>query len=163
MGKGRGVQTVPPAIQIAAMANRFPTLRLVSRTPARWIGDVIPIDGRRSFRLEVSSVGGGRNVPCVRVLAPRLVNVPGRRQPPHTFGDGTLCLYHTDDFRWDGTQLIAATIVPWACEWCYFYEVWLATGEWLGPQYPHGGSKPTTTIDSPPAIPTRLNDGPRAA
>jgi hypothetical protein len=124
---------------------------------------VIPIDGRRSFRLEVNLVGAGRNVPSVRVLAPRLVNVPGRRQPPHTFGDGTLCLYHTDDFRWDGTQLIAATIVPWACEWCYFYELWVATGEWLGPEYPHSWPKPTATTESGSAKPIRRTGSPRAA
>ena len=162
MGQGRGVQKLSPAIQIAAMENRFPTLRLVGRTPARWIGDIAPIAGGRSFRLEVCSVWGGRNVPRVRVLSPRLVNVPGRRRPPHTFGDGALCLYHTDDSRWDGTQLIAATIIPWACEWCYFYELWLATGEWLGPEYPHDGPKPTAS-ESGSAIPIRRIGSPREA
>jgi len=24
------------------------------------------------------------------------------------------------------------TIVPWACLWLYYYEVWHTTGEWLG-------------------------------
>lgn len=29
-------------------------------------------------------------------------------------------------------MLIANTIVPWAVEWLFFYEVWLVTGEWGG-------------------------------
>ncbi|MDY0295864.1 MAG: hypothetical protein RB296_00975 [Acidobacteriota bacterium] len=29
-------------------------------------------------------------------------------------------------------MIIAKTIVPWASEWLIFYELWLATGEWLG-------------------------------
>lgn len=165
MVKRRGVQPLPPAIQIAAMANRFPTLRLVSKTPARWIGDVVPIEGGRPFTLEVNSVWHRRTNPRVRVFAPKLVNMPGRRLPPHVFDDGTLCLYHTDDFRWDGSQLIAATIVPWACEWCYYYEVWFATGKWMGPEYPHGTPKPRTRREATPTTtPTRSVDGgPKAA
>ena len=30
------------------------------------------------------------------------------------------------------TKLISNTIIPWTIEWLYFYELWLATGEWLG-------------------------------
>lgn len=32
---------------------------------------------------------------------------------------------------------IANTIIPWTIEWLYYYELWLATGEWLG-----GGDHP---------------------
>lgn len=34
-------------------------------------------------------------------------------------------------------KLLADTIIPWTVEWLYFYELWLATGEWLG-----GGEHP---------------------
>ena len=34
---------------------------------------------------------------------------------------------------------IADTIVPWAQEWLYYYEIWLATNEWCG-----GGHIPTS-------------------
>ena len=27
---------------------------------------------------------------------------------------------------------LATTIVPWCSEWLFYYELWLATGEWLG-------------------------------
>jgi hypothetical protein len=27
---------------------------------------------------------------------------------------------------------IADTIIPWTSEWLFFYELWLASGEWHG-------------------------------
>jgi len=41
-----------------------------------------------------------------------------------------VCLYFPG--QWDKTKYISTTIVPWAVEWLYFYEVWIATGEWCG-------------------------------
>lgn len=32
---------------------------------------------------------------------------------------------------------ISNTIIPWVIEWLYYYEIWLATGDWLG-----GGEHP---------------------
>jgi len=32
---------------------------------------------------------------------------------------------------------IASTILPWASEWLFHYEIWRATGEWTG-----GGREP---------------------
>ena len=40
-----------------------------------------------------------------------------------------------DFFRYsefNSSKLIANTIIPWTVEWLYYYELWLATGEWLG-------------------------------
>ncbi len=33
---------------------------------------------------------------------------------------------------------ISRTIIPWAIEWLYYYEIWCVTGEWQG-----GGAHPT--------------------
>ena len=41
-----------------------------------------------------------------------------------------ICLYRYSEF--DSRKLISNTIIPWTIEWLYFYELWLATGEWLG-------------------------------
>ena len=46
-----------------------------------------------------------------------------------------ICLYRYSEFN--SSKLIANTIIPWTVEWLYFYELWLATGEWLG-----GGEHP---------------------
>lgn len=46
-----------------------------------------------------------------------------------------ICLYRYNEFN--VFKVIANTVVPWTVEWLYFYELWLATGEWFG-----GGEHP---------------------
>lgn len=46
-----------------------------------------------------------------------------------------ICLYRYDEFS--PYKVLSKTIVPWIVEWLYFYEIWLATGEWCG-----GGQHP---------------------
>lgn len=50
-----------------------------------------------------------------------------------------LCLYYPTAHEWNDTMKLSETIIPWACEWLYFYEIWLITGEWLG-----GGVHPSS-------------------
>lgn len=49
-----------------------------------------------------------------------------------------LCLYHPKKFEWDKFQFIHNTIIPWACEWLYYYELWLDDDIWRG-----GGEHPS--------------------
>ena len=48
----------------------------------------------------------------------------------------SLCLNYTNE--WNPMMSIVDTIVPWICEWLYFYEIWFITGKWCG-----GGKHPT--------------------
>ena len=50
-----------------------------------------------------------------------------------------ICLYRYSEFN--STKVLANTIIPWTVEWLYFYELWLATGEWLG-----GGEHPQNGV-----------------
>lgn len=60
---------------------------------------------------------------------------------PHNYGVDVknkrvkICLYRYQEFL--SNKLLSETIVPWAIEWLYYYEIWLATGEWHG-----GGEHP---------------------
>lgn len=60
---------------------------------------------------------------------------------PHNYGVDSennmvqICLYRHREFTKD--KFLANTIIPWTVEWLYFYEIWLATGEWCG-----GGEHP---------------------
>lgn len=55
---------------------------------------------------------------------------------PHIFDiDGEkkwvkICVHMPREF--DSYRVLAKTIIPWVVEWLYFYEIWIATGEWLG-------------------------------
>lgn len=63
---------------------------------------------------------------------------------PHNYGkneekkSALVCLYHPKKGEWNTNESIAETIVPWISEWLFYYELWLATGKWLG-----GGEHPT--------------------
>lgn len=50
-----------------------------------------------------------------------------------------ICLYRYSEFT--SSKLLANTIIPWTIEWLYYYELWLATGEWLG-----GGEHPENGV-----------------
>lgn len=41
-----------------------------------------------------------------------------------------LCLCLPCEF--DNSKIIADTLIPWAQEWLYYYEIWLITDKWIG-------------------------------
>ena len=43
-----------------------------------------------------------------------------------------LCLYYPKLHEWNNDMYLADTIIPWAIEWLYYYELWRITGKWLG-------------------------------
>ncbi|MCV9940422.1 hypothetical protein OIU35_29075 [Boseaceae bacterium BT-24-1] len=109
---------------------------------------------------------------AVRLVAPGLVY----RHPdtgeiaPHIYLDvedparSCLCLYDYRDDEWGPHRAIAETIIPWASEWLFFYEAWLATGIWSGGGHDHSpirGSTPCPT-NAPscpdPLAPTRSEE-----
>lgn len=49
-----------------------------------------------------------------------------------------ICLYHPEKDEWNSKLWLKDTLIPWAIEWLLFYELWLATGNWLG-----GGEHPS--------------------
>lgn len=48
-----------------------------------------------------------------------------------------LCLYHPSRNEWERDQEVYNTLIPWTCEWLYYYELWLDDGKWRG-----GGEHP---------------------
>ena len=57
-----------------------------------------------------------------------------KKQLPHVYSTSKqrLCLFFPNGKEWNRSHLISETIIPWASEWLYYYELWLITGEWLG-------------------------------
>lgn len=68
------------------------------------------------------------------VTEPKLKLAVGKKQLPHTYSteEQRLCLYYPDRREWNANMLYVKTIIPWACEWLYYYEIWAGTGEWYG-------------------------------
>ena len=50
-----------------------------------------------------------------------------------------LCLYYPGE--WNSKMNISDTIIPWASEWLYYFEIWKITGKWLGGGIEHKNKK----------------------
>lgn len=121
-----------PDIQIQAMKSYYPQFKATKK------GKEIEFVGELTVKPEfpiytVSITYRGDLKPLVRIIKPELVE-----KPVHFYQDSkSLCLYHPKDYNWSGGKLIAKDIVSWTAGWIYFYEVWLETGKWLGPEVEH--------------------------
>jgi hypothetical protein len=73
----------------------------------------------------------------VRVLSPELRRRTPDEKIPHMYLQERLCLFLPWADQWAGDKILADTIIPWTSLWLHYYELWLATGEWLG-----GGHQP---------------------
>lgn len=87
-----------------------------------------PTAASRSYAVRIEYVQGHQ--PRVRVLDPPLRPRPGSSEIPHTYSPDTVCLHLPEE--WNSGMRLADTIVPWASEWFFHYELWLASGQWLG-------------------------------
>lgn len=85
---------------------------------------------------KVKIIYRGSLQPKVFILSPRLVE-----HAKHTYSDGSLCLYHSSNFKWNASKLIAKEILGWTAAWIYFYEYWLQTGKWIAAEVPHSTRK----------------------
>ncbi len=119
-------------LQAFHIAHRWPTFKRSGGAHASvWRGQLQPTPVAPSYTVLVSYTLD--YTPTVRVASPEL-----RLDAPHLYHGGTLCLYYPEDWRWHSGRILADTIFPWTASWLYFYELWLDTGEWLGPSAPHG-------------------------
>jgi hypothetical protein len=120
-------------VQIWAMRSRYPNFRVKRKSELE-----IEFTGELHVKPElptykVSITYRGSLSPMVKVISPDLVP-----DPPHFYKESkTLCLYHPENFKWAKEKLIANEIVAWTATWIYFYEVWLQTGIWYGPEASH--------------------------
>ncbi len=106
-----------------------------------WKGNIRPSTLSRYYKIKI--------IYHVASMRPKVIlygNVPGIDRPdfPHHFKIDRekkkveLCLHMPYEF--DGRkQIIGDSIIPWTQEWLYFYEIWLATGNWCG-----GGHSPNS-------------------
>lgn len=119
------------------MSGTFPESRpKLGRSKVTWRGELQPSAASETYTVEISYAL--RKRPKVRVLGPKLRRRLPEEKIRHTFCDGSICLHLHEE--WTPAMFIAETIVPWMALWLLHYEVWHATGEWLG-----GGHEPTGT------------------
>jgi len=137
--------------QAGALRSFFPDslIRRNGETGLVWEGDLQPsplsvhyhikLVYRRGFGVEIF------------VVSPRLQLAPGTIQLPHVYDTDRqrLCLYYPADREWHPGLYFVHTIIPWASEWLYYYELWLLTeGQWLGGGIEHTSPIPNESTDN---------------
>ncbi len=97
--------------------------------------DIKPGTFGRTYRCLLKATPDGK-FPTLLVLEPNLSQLAGGKKLPHIYphsGRGTeLCLWFPKSRDWTPQMKFAETHIPWAAEWLYYFEVWLATGVWEG-------------------------------
>ncbi|MCB2160674.1 hypothetical protein KQH40_01155 [bacterium] len=116
------------AVQNFHIQKRFPQFSVHrSEGWTIWRGKLQPRVISPEYEIEIRYLLG--KIPKVWVISPYLVD-----KPPHIYNkDKSLCLYWPKEWVWESNEFIATTIIPWVANWLYYYELWLDTGEWLGP------------------------------
>lgn len=118
------------AAQAFALRRAFPDSRgrIVSGTKMVFDLHLQPTTASCRYAVRIEYTQGRQ--PRVRVRDPSLRTRPGCPDIPHTYSADTVCLHLPHE--WNSRMLIADTTVAWASEWLFHYELWLATGQWLG-------------------------------
>jgi hypothetical protein len=108
-----------------------------------WEFDALPTPLSRLYRLRICQ--RKNQYPEVFVLNPSLTVLANGKQLPHVYSEKPvkLCLHFPSYNEWTFDKAIADTIVPWSYLWLFYFEQWLATGEWLG-----GGKHPGDDNDA---------------
>lgn len=125
----------------------YPNLRLIvdGRWGCIWEGPLRGFDRPYTTRITYivarslgqCDVSSQMLTPRAQVLAPNLLAECDGRRPPHVYGVSPypdLCLYDPAGAEWRPDMLLAESFVPWSAQWLAFYEIWLITGRWTGPE-----------------------------
>lgn len=103
-----------------------------------YVAQPTPISREYSLRLTYRR----GNPPEVRVLLPSIPELADGHGPvPHLYERShpvRLCLYLPRTREWGPEMSLAQTVIPWSVDWLFYFEIWLATGEWNG-----GGEHPS--------------------
>lgn len=110
----------------------FPDARVeVHRSRLTWRGFLTPTPISPLY--DILLTYSLNSMPEIFVLSPNLTkNKEGKL--PHVFSteEQKLCLHFPPEKKWEPHRPLAIILLPWIGEWLYFYEIWVATGEWKG-------------------------------
>ncbi len=96
-----------------------------------WRFDASPSPLSRVYRVRIEMAQ--ERSPRTFVEAPDLAVLADGRDLPHVYRNPTrLCLYLPGTSEWQPWMRIDQTIVPWSVLWLWYFEDWLASGEWKG-------------------------------
>jgi len=134
--KGKYFRTNPISLarQKLAICSSFGgSICDINKNQLTWLGEIKPTPLSKKYNVLI--VYQMDKNPKVWIVGDELEKLDSP-EFPHKFDVDEknkmvrICLYRYSEFN--PFKLISNTIIPWTIEWLYFYELWLATGEWLG-------------------------------
>ena len=129
-------RTFTPIQQLGLLKHEFPSSKgSVTRGTMVWRYEFTPSALSDTYKLKI--VYNANKYPKAYIESPKPLQLAeGAKQLPHTYdfsnGKQQLCLFWPAADEWNSSLSIATTIVHWAVQWMYYYEIWLATGTWMG-------------------------------
>ena len=129
-------KTITPIQQLVFLKREFPaSYGSVKRGDMIWFGEFTPSALSNTYKLKITYKLG--LAPRAYIVSPKPLQLAeGAKRLPHTYshsnGKQLLCLYLPRTGEWRSSMFIARTIVHWAVQWMYYYEIWVATGKWMG-------------------------------
>jgi hypothetical protein len=134
--------------QVARMRFAWPQFQsAIVRATFVSTGYVQPTPLSENYRVRIVYAIGDE--PKAYVLNPLVRRRFESEAIPHIYQGPRPCLFRPKNGDWTGAKAIATTIVPWLVTWLFYYEVWHATGEWLG-----GGEHPALETEEKPSQPS---------
>lgn len=129
-------KAITPIQQFSILRHEFPessgTIHCGAMT---WFGEFTPSPLSDTYKLKITYKQG--QAPKAYIVSPKPLQLAeGAKRLPHTYsysnGKQQLCLYLPGTGEWRPSMVIAQTIVHWAVQWMYYYEIWVTTGKWMG-------------------------------
>jgi hypothetical protein len=141
-------------LQRAAIDATWPSLiTRVSGSILQAEGEIQPSPVTRTYRVRLIYEQGRR--PRVQILSPRLERRPSSPEEPipHTYneskpGEERPCCFDPNVPDWDPGMLLARSVIPWMLAWLVDYEIWTATGLWLGGGRTHTPEEQKADLDA---------------
>lgn len=133
---GSKVKPFSIAAQVGLLKNMYPTsiVKNLHDKELVWQHKITPSPLSDEYILKLEYKIGYQ--PRVYVLDPYpLALAKKATRLPHVYDQKKqrLCLYYPDGKQWNSSMPLAKTVVFWAFEWLYHYELWLGTDDdWKG-------------------------------
>jgi len=120
--------------QEGALKSYFPASRVTRKGEDEliWVGELTPTPLSRSYQTKLHYKRG--EFIRVFVIGEKLKLAEGQNTLPHVYSTPLqqLCLYYPPYNEWHTGMFYVHTLIPWASEWLFHYETWVATGKWRG-------------------------------
>jgi hypothetical protein len=131
------------AIRSSGLKQAYPLSEYnLKRNKFIWRGKLQPTALSAAYDVEMSCEQNDSPDVWVSVAnAKNIESIPHKYEADKDKRRVKVCLYLPEKYRWEWR--FVDTIIPWTIEWLYFYEIWLATGEWCGGGYHQNGNDKT--------------------